>query len=422
MSSNALHSSRGPARLALIALVGLLMTTVSCGYGDDGRPLLSYLLNQRMTLVLKGTYATDNPLSCSQINSGSIFQNDKGNLDVGSLPSYCDLPIYIDFGEVRLSTRNPFDPLISVTNNDAAIKFWDVATADRQVYCSQLYGLDPENDSCRDTGGLAWYQEFMNGNGAIYPSRDVGPGVYLHAGIFIRAIATGYARDDGNVVVDRFDNNEIIGQNILQNVNYDPGIDTASKQIQVPQFFPLHHIVNLGQESTLVLDNTYTPAVLEIRSNLLENLMVHSYQNASGRDQTIVAFSDWRREHDNEFDMGGNVLTRGRIYYPELSKDVVVSGGVENSSIRHYYALYVLNEDNKTDQLPIAATPVRNGSNRLRDLMPGPYVLQCRYDCQHDGYPEEIISETTFQLGGNGFFDHNISLTCGDTTPATGCN
>ncbi len=411
-------------RLRLLPLGALLFSLfAACGYGDDGRPLLSYLVNRRMTLVLKGTYATDNPLSCSQVNNGSIFRDNDDAPNTGGLPGYCDLPVFIDIGEVRLSTRNPFDPLITIRDNDDAVKFWDVATADRQVYCSHLYALDPDNDSCRDTGGLAWYREFINGNGAIYPSRDVGPGTYLHAGIFVRALATGFARDDDSPVVDRFDNNEIFGQNVLQNLNYDPGIDAGSKQALVPQFFPLHHLVDLGQESTLVIDNTYSPIVLEIRSNLFENMMVHSYQNAGGRNQTVVAFSDWRRAHDENFDMGGSVLTRGRIYYPELTKDVVVGGGVEGSPIRHYYALYVLNEEKKDQNLPIAATPVRNGSNRLRDLMPGPYVLQCRYDCVRDGYPEVVLSETQFFLGGNSFFDHSIDLACGDTTaPATGCN
>lgn len=409
-------------RLLLLATLVVLAGLARCGYGDNGRPLLSYLVNQRMTLVLKGTYATDSPLSCSQINNGALFQDPDDVLNTSGLPNYCNLPVYIDIGEVRLSTRNPFDPLISIRNNDDAVKFWDVVTADRQVYCSHLYALDPDNDSCRDTGGLAWYREFMNGNGAIYPARDVGPGIYLHAGIFVRAIATGYSRDDDTVDVDRFDNNEIFGRNVLQNVNYDPGIDVASKQVLVPQFFPLHHLVQPGQES-MVVDNSYAPLVLEIRSNLLENMMVHSYVNGAGRDQTVVAFSDARRDHNDEFDMGGNVLTRARMYYPELSRDVIVSGGVENTPIRHYYALYYINEEKKEDQLPVAATPVRNGSNRLRDLMPGAYVLQCRYDCKHDGYPEEILSETQFYLGANNFFDHDISVSCGATTaPATSCD
>jgi len=404
-------------------LIYITIFIIDCGRGDDGQPLLSYLLNSRMTLVLKGTYATDNPLSFSEINNNQIFTDPDDTLHLADVPAYDNLPIYLDIGEIRLSTRNPFDPLITIKNNDDAVKFWDVLTDKRQVYCSTLYSFDLTMDSCRRTGGLVNFSEFMNGNGAFYPSRDVGSGVYLHAGVFIRAIATGYARDDDSPLFDRFDSNDIFGSNIIQNVNYDPGIDTAEKQARVPQFFPLHHVIVLHQQPSMVVDESFTPLVLEIRFNMKENLMLHSFLNASSRVQTIVGFSDWRKNHESEFDMGGSVLTRARIFYPEFANDLVITGGTENKPVRHYLAIYLYGEDNRDDNLPLAATPVRNGENKLRNIMPGPYYLQCRYDCIYDGYPELIVKQLIMEMPGQLGNDHTVDFTCGDTVPAdAGCN
>ena len=70
--------------------------------------------------------------------------------------------------------------------------------------------------------------------------------------------------------------------------------------------------------------------------------------------------------------------------------------------------------------LPLAATPVRNGGdNVMTELGPGQYVLQCRYDAVHDGYPEEVLSEIRFDLPLN--TDISIACACGSST-TTGCN
>ena len=400
--------------------------------GDDGVGLLSSLFNQRMTVILKGTYATDRPLSRSQINGNRLFVDTDDltsglkhkvdtacavYVDPNCLPAYDELPIWLDIGELRLSSRSPLSDLSEIQSEEDAKKFWDTLSAERQVYCSVPYEAGFDN-ACVKTGGLINFQEFINGRGAVYPSRDVPSSVFLHSGIYVRAIAFGYGSFNGQVTQDRFDNRDILGTSVVNVLQYDPNIDDLSQQLLPPQWFPLHHKVVFGQEATLALDYGEYPAVLEMRFNLLENLMVHSFVNTSlNQDQILVAASDWRKAHDDSttdrgFNMGGNVLARSRIFYPNLTNTLFINGG--SASTRHYYAVYVLNEEKTEDNLPLAATPVRNGGdNELKYLMQGAYILQCRYDCNNDGYPELVLSTSSGFVLGTGPGVATINHPCG---------
>jgi hypothetical protein len=409
--------------------ITLAALMVSCSSGEA--PLLSALINNRMVVILKGTYATDRPLDFAQINNNALFIDSDGGtgevLNTVDLPAYNALPIYIDIGEVRLSTKGYLSNLFDINSDRDAQEFWDVVSTTRQVYCSQPYAATAANDSCFDTGGLVNYLEFFNGVGALYPARDVGPGGYTHAGVFMRSFFTGYAKTEGAVPVGRFDNNDVAGADVLPLLNYDAGVDAAEKAALPPQWFPLHHITFPGQQTSMQVYDGYASAVLEIRTNIKENLMVHSFPDAGGEFFTVVAISDWRVEHTGQFDMGGNALTRARIFYPDFTSNLQITGGTE--STRHYYAIYFENEcidqggtpvcNKDRDVLPLAATPVRNGGdNVLTELLPGGYVLQCRYDAEHDGYPEVVLSEIQFTMSQNS--DMTIACACGAST-TTGC-
>ncbi len=413
----------------------VLFTSTACFNGDDGLPILSNLFNNRLVVILKGTYATDRPLEFAEINSNRIFNDPDDNtafvrnpVDNGCIPyvqpdcvpTYSDLPIFIDIGEIRLSSKNFGDVELNlVDSSESSEEFWDVVSDERQVYCNQLYSIDFSEDACFRTGGLINFVEFMNGTGALYPSRDIGAEVYYHAGVFVRAFATGWGFAAGALAEDSFDNKDIIGSNVIPLLNYDPNTDAVNQQLLAPDWFPLHHTVVFGQETTLVKDFYYNAVVLEIRSNIKENLMMHSFQNANGDNQVVVTMSDWRRNHDDNFadlglNMGGNVLTRARMFYPDVVNTMVIDGGV--ASNRHYYSVYITNEDAKDDNLPLASTPVRNGAaNELTNLMAQPYTLQCRYDCNYDGYPELVLnSSQQINVGpGPGFVFVNQPCGCG---------
>lgn len=409
----------------------LFQTSCSSGGGSDTSllPLLSLLVNNRVTILLKGTYATDDPLGFSEINNNQIFQDgDDPSLITTDLPAYDQLPIYVDVGEVRLSTKSFLSDLTEIQSQTDSEDFWHVVTTERQVYCSQFYSWDSQFDTCMNQGGIVKYQQFMDGTGAEYPGTDPGPGTYLHAGIYFRAIVTGYSRTSTEVKQTEFDNIDVNGASIIPRVNYNPGSTTEAKQFLLPQFFPLHHKVQFGQLGSTTLDSSQSPYVLEVRANLKENLMLHTFENADLQRQTIVAFSDWRKDHAGQYDMGGNVLSRARFYNPTLVSDLRISGGT--SSVKHYYAVYYSTEcqdlsgvvycDKNTEQLPLAAVPVRDGNNnRIKNLMPGDYVLQCRTDTVYDGYPETVLSEIPFTITADpGVFD--INCACGSSS-TTGC-
>ncbi|MBI3396064.1 MAG: hypothetical protein HY042_09535 [Spirochaetia bacterium] len=367
--------------LQISAMLLAAASLASCKYSDQ--PLLSFLTNKRMTVILKGTYATDNPLTMQEVNGDTLFTDGVDEpLDLTTVPNYSALPIYLDIGEIRLSTKQFLDPLYNITTAKDSEKFWDVIAPTRQVYCSQPYAISFDNDSCFQTGGLINYQEFMNGRGALYPSTDVGPGVYLHAGIWMRNIVTGYSKASGGQQLTKFDNNDVVGTDVQTLLNYDAGIDAATKQALAPETFPFHHAVTFGQQATMVVDHSTAAIVVELRINLKENLMVHSFINANNLDFTVVTASDWRVNHVRQFDMGGNILTRARMFYPDLTSDLYINGGTYTA--KNYYAVYGANECGVTlgnvfcnqdlDFLPLAATPVRNGGNVIKNLMPGDYV------------------------------------------------
>lgn len=409
--------------LKRIAVIIMVAWTASGCKGDKGEPLLSALLgiNSKTVVILKATYASDSPLEFSQINNNALFTDaDDTGLDVVGLPSYNALPIYIDIGEIRLSTKNFGDGLWSIDSAKDAKAFWDVLASERQVYCSQPYSTNLESDSCFDTGGIVNYQELMNGRGAVFPSRDVGPGVYLHAGIFVRAIATGHARVSGTIQNAIFDNTTVVDTtNITPYLQYDPSTDDAMRQVLPPQTFPLHFnsIMSGVSANSMFMSDEYITRVVELRFNLKENLMVHGLNDTSGF-RTMVSVSDWRRAHALQRDVGGSLLMRARVYYPDYVNDLYIQGGT--SSTRHYYAVIDPMETFVEDNLPVAATPVRSGTNLIRNLTGGVnYILQCRYDTNNDGYPESVLGQTPFGLlPGPG--TATIACTCGGSTTA-GC-
>ena len=395
-------------------LVFFSLLCLNC-MGNNGEALLSHLLNNRMTIILKGTYATDNPLAWNEINGNQIFVDSDDNLSIQHqsaascdpkmdgtcLYSYENLPLYIDFGGIRLSSQSK--SLADISSVEDAEEFWNIASTDRQVYCNRYYGRSAESDSCLNDNGQKKFEEFMDGTGAIYPSRDIPNTPYLHTGVFVRRIVTGWATNDGELIKNApFDNNTVSGANILSDVSAPPPpTDPNMEDRPGPaEWLPLHYRVSSGQ--SLQKGHDYLPIVLEIRFNIKENLMLHSYRagedSATSRQYNIVAFSDWRRNHSNAMTvkaadsrrMGGNVLSRSRFFYPHKVSRIDITNGASGGT-RYYFALYGKGETDRDDRLPYAASPARSGSNnQLNHVMPGLYQLECRFDANNDGYPEML--------------------------------
>ncbi len=395
-------------RLMPLLLLSLLQL-LSCD-GHNGEAILSYLVNNRMIIVLKGTYATDRPLEFNEINGNQLFIDTDDELtgiceadsdDASCLPAYDELPLYIDIGAIRLSSKS--SSLGSINTESRSEDFWNIASASRQIYCNRTYASQPEDDNCQQGG----FELFFNGRGVIYPSRDISAGRYRHVGIFVRRIVTGWAREEGETepLETIFDNETVEGFNIIGVASFNPGENVND---QVAQWFPLHY--RAEENYLLRKDTSYLPVVLEIRSNIKENFMLHAYRQSESLERVwVIAFSDWRRDHDDNREvaegegedrgvfMGGNVLTRARMFYPHRVSRLRINSGASIFTTKHYYALYFAAETDLLgeNRLPYAATPVRPGDdNRLENLRAGEYVLQCRHDADDNGYPETVLSSS----------------------------
>ena len=408
--------------------VALTFIFMSCFFiiGCANEVVLSYLYNSPMTIILKGTYATDRPLDWAEINNNQLFVDADDNLtlrheaqhgcspsmETDCVPAYDKLPIYLDVGDVRVSKST--SSINRINSSSFTERFWDLASSRRQVYCSQYYTSGGPNDTCRHNKGLALYKAFMDGSGAIYPSRDISNTNYTYTGVFVRRFMTGWATvmnaDGTRLVKDTFDNNQdLTGRVITLQVSSNPPLPEGSEEEEdsnTRQWFPLHYSLGLGH--TLKKEDEYFRTILEIRFNIKENLMVHSYSNLSSSTTTVVAFSDWRHNHQNDTSrnisdnarLGGNVLSRARFFSPHRVSIIEINNtSIPVTPIRHYFALYREGETDKQDQLPYAATPARAGNdNVLNHIMPGRYVLECREDSVRDGYPELTVSSVAPML------------------------
>lgn len=395
-------------------------------------PVLSLLFNNRILLLLKATYASDNPLSFSDYSggTGSLYLDSQGtngdpDFDLAGLPSAADLPIFIDIGEVRISSKKDYpNGLQQIKNSKDSQKFWDFIAPNRQVYCTTLYS---GTNTCSKDQGYLKIQQMFDGTGAEFPATDPSStffgfdpaghlltSQYYYTGVFFRSLVTGFAKMQGGGVTTQFDNNTISGENIIPVTSYAPGTDAALQQTENPDFFPLLYQLVGGQSTTdMSVRPGFDSYIMEVRFNMKENLMVHSYINpTTNSTETLVAFSDWRYNHTGQADMGGDVLLRSRIIYPETASQIYIHGGTHTHS--NYYAIYRDTETDFQNQLPLAASGVQDGVSMIKFLQAGTYILQCRDDSSPvDGYPETIVRDTTFSVQdfpNNGRVD--VNLTC----------
>ena len=413
-------------RLLFIFIFLFSCTNKTIDFGKVGHlPSLSSLFNKRMLLLLKGTYATDSPIDFSDYNNGKgkLYLDENGEdenedpkFDIKKLPKAGDLDIYIDFGGIRISSKylKGTGDLIQIRNHIESKGFWDQIALNRQVYCTKLY--DIKKNGCSDSKGFFKIKQFFNGDGATYPSMDPTSGTdsnnalrvslpsqYYYTGIYIRSLFFSWAREDGQQILNqRFDNRIVAGIDVVPRNNQFPDSTATEKSYSHPKMFPLLYSIKTGQEDMQIRPGL-EPYILEVRMNLKENLMVHSFEKKQSITQktvtqTLIGISDWNKNHKGESDMGGNLLLRSRIIYPVFASKLEISGGTK--SLIHYYTLYRQGEQEKDmkTQLPYAAVPVKSGISKIKYIHHGDYKLQCRKDERRDGYPEKLVREIEFHV------------------------
>ncbi|PJZ85003.1 LIC11270 family surface protein [Leptospira harrisiae] len=398
-------------------------------------PVISTLFNNRMLLLLKGTYATDNPLDWSELNNGTgdLYLDTQGEgldpvMTLVNQPKAGNVPIFLDIGEVRISSKylKGLNELTQIRDTVDSNKFWDYIAPNRQVFCTVTYSFD--NNTCTESNGILKASDFFNGIGAQFPSNDPSSQTeswesalitgqpwlgrqYYYAAIYFRSLVTGYALDAGIPVTGRFDNRPIVnGLNIVPRNNYVAGTTSAAKSSIVPKMFPALY-TQLPTQADMQIRDGFDPYILEVRINLKENLMLHSYLTSRSTTVTYVGVSDIFFDHKGEGDAGGNILTRARVIYPETASSLTITGG--SNSLLHYYGIFRIQETEFINVLPLAATPAKQGA-KIKYLNPGNYKAVCLGDLtKQDGYPDTVVRETTFNIPEYPFRQtYNIDLTC----------
>lgn len=404
--------------------------------GEESKlPVISTLFNHRMLLLLKGTYATDNPLDWAELNNGTgdLYIDAQGEgldptMTLVNQPKAGNVPIFLDIGEVRISSKylKGLNELTQIRDTVDSNKFWDYIAPNRQVFCTVTYSFD--NNTCTESNGILKASDFFNGIGAQFPSNDPSSQTeswesalltgqpwlgrqYYYAAIYFRSLVTGYALDAGIPVTGRFDNRPIVnGLNIVPRNNYVAGTTSAAKSSIVPKMFPALY-TQLPTQADMQIRDGFDPYILEVRINLKENLMLHSYLTSRSTVVTYVGVSDIFFDHKGEGDAGGNILTRARVIYPETASSLTISGG--GNSLLHYYGIFRQQETEFINVLPLAATPAKQGA-KIKYLNPGTYKAVCLGDLtKQDGYPDTVVRETTFNIPEYPFRQtYNIDLTC----------
>ncbi len=421
-------------RFLYLPIILLLLTDckTKLDLGDETTlPVLSTLFNNRMLLLVKGTYSTDSPLDWSELNNGTgaLYLDDQtpGNdpgMSLTNLPNAGGLPIFIDIGEIRISSKysKGINDLTQIRDSLDSTKFWDYIGNERQVYCTITYSFD--ENTCVQNNGIAKAIDFFNGVGAQYPSNDpsaktetggFGLGTfgrqYYYSGIYFRSLVTGFANDAGvPITTTRFDNKQVFGLNIVPRNNYNPGTSALAKSTIVPKMFPVLYSQKPTQ-SDMEIREGFDPYILETRVNIKENLMLHSYLSARAQVITYVGISDIFFDHKGEGDAGGNILSRSRIIYPETASSVNITGG--RGSLLHYFAVFRSTETEFTNTLPLAATPAKANA-KIKYLNPGLYTLACMGDISRvDGFPETVVRQTTFAIPEFPFRQtYTVDLSC----------
>lgn len=425
-----------PVFILLLNLFLFIDCKTKLDLGEESKlPVVSTLFNNRMLLLLKGTYATDNPLDWGELNNGTgdLYVDAQGEgldptMTLVNQPKVGNIPIFLDIGEVRISSKyvKGLNELTQIRDTVDSNKFWDYIAPNRQVFCTVTYSFD--NNTCTESNGILKASDFFNGIGAQFPSNDPSSQTeswesalatgqpwlgrqYYYAAIYFRSLVTGYALDAGLPVTGRFDNRPIVnGLNIVPRNNYVAGTTSSAKSTIVPKMFPTLYS-QLPTQSDMQIRDGFDPYILEVRINLKENLMLHSYQTSRATTVTYVGVSDIFYDHKGEGDAGGNILTRARVIYPETASSLTISGG--GNSLLHYYGIFRYTETEFINVLPLAATPAKQGA-KIKYLNPGLYKVVCLGDLiKQDGYPDTVVRETTVGIPEQPFRQtYNVDLAC----------
>jgi hypothetical protein len=403
-------------------------------------PILSDLVNDRIQLLFKGTYESNDSYEWNT----NLYEDDS----LSTIPSpltdtvpFSDVNMYLDIAEIRLSTGT------GMSEDTDPEEYWTYFSRDREVFCSsylnyagkELLSCNPD-DSADVPAGEQNYQDFFQ-DGFTYPASDVPSDTYKHLGIYFRKFIIGpsllYDSNYANpsTLAATFDNRVVYGTDLMASILNYASTDTDEED---PLMAPLERT-----DLSLVIPDGNDSYVLEVRvfiKNLLMNHYIESGNYLDSADtsiapMTFVGPSDWNTNHaatddSTAFHMGGQLIFTARVYDPENVGTIRVTSDAESiPAYKSYYAVLPAGgtflDDDGIDVLPYAATSrVHDGVSpydQISNLPAGDYDFYKTCDSNYrttsglvsgqDGFPETKVlcsSSVTVIAGEN----TDISLTC----------
>ncbi len=375
-------------RYTLISAIILLVLTMNSCFTNE--PVLSQLYNDRITLIVKGTYESNDPYGWQGIYTDDGVTT-RGINFTNNINNQSEVKWYIDLAEMRMAqgTGKP--------SGDTNAEYYMLFAQERQVMCSDTSALYGKSlDTCISENGTAKLNAFF-GDGLQIPAVDVKAGDYNHFTIYFRKLVTwpsekytavAYSGD----LVTLFDNRYIYGTNIENIYQY------KSTDFSTPVLFPLQRT-----DLSLHVEDSERPYVMEVRIFLKNLMMKHVMDYTTTNEQiSFVGPSDWAANHQYNVAtyqeaMGENMIFTARIYHPDdVGSIQVTSGGGANC----YFAVVKSGESfDPLSRLPLAATQATN-NYLIKNLPSGSYDLYKTCDTKwyksggltveanKDGYPE----------------------------------
>ncbi len=382
--------------LLLIALT--LVAVLGCG----NVPIFDEMATNRLTVIIKGTYESNNPRGWDAWNSTNFPLDDSVVYDVAHATPGSVVPFPTTF---------MFDI--------AEMRIGDDGSDDKFAFYRRTFRI-PLTDS----------EPFFNGTGIIYRNDDPSSNflytrvlMYIRKMIFDGATRYQFAYSDpdpaaaANWVFQEtndtiFDESTVLGFDFNQ-LQYNTFWDTLREEASsTNRVFPLEIPIDGG----LIFDNSQGETVLEIRL-VVQNFIKQFeqiYTDSDGYRQLIHywGLSDWLRDvQADEKVVGGNVLAVARSYV--VGKTVTLTGSatagryviaIESNSIGNY-AIANRSRPSAANTPPTAPHIVDiNNVDSILD-----YYL--RYEKYKEAYNNFITSSVNTGTYGNVWDDYESRIT-----------
>lgn len=372
----------------LILLLGLFFIFYAMGCSNE--PVMSELVNSRVSVVLKGTYLSNGV----ETKQGSLLTNQYGSLTGNAAVSNADsasFKLYLDIAEVRLASGT------GPGSNPS--KYWQYFANERIVMCDGTTSTYNSKTfaTCSRTGGEQKLSDFLTGNGVTVNATDVEAKTYNHLALYIRRFVSYPSINydsSGNKESDRtttFDNQITYGVNSGAFYFYAPSDNTSS---DTPRLFPLEN-----KNLSLTIPDNDDSYVLEVRIAMNKVLMKHLYKTDDGGYISFIGPSNWLKGvYDGSGKLGGNFAITGRIYQPGNTGEISGTGS-------QIYAVMPAGTTLTAKMLPIAAA-----KGTIKNLEPGSYDVYKVTLSSATGFAQSVSSCAT-----------SVTVTAGGNTTASGC-